>query len=168
MKKYLAILMAAVLALCAMTAWAESKEPAELYRADFTAENMGGWEANNAKGSVTDEGAFLITGRTADWNAPKRMFALTPGVEYTISVEVYQDKADEATFMISVEHYAGGTPSWENLVTGTVAKGEWTTLEGTFTMDKFDSYALYVETLNNANLDYQIKNFVICGPEGAL
>lgn len=97
--------------------------------------------------------------------APKRVFPLQSGVEYTVSVEVYQDGVDAATFKISVEQDGA---NWINLVTAQVAKGEWTKLEVTFTLEQFNEYSLYVETDGAATLDYQIRDFTIMGPEGAL
>ena len=78
MKKVLVVLMALVLALASVSALAEQ---VEVYKSDFTLDGMDGWFANNASGKVTEDGAFLITGRSQDWMAPKRVFDLESGVE---------------------------------------------------------------------------------------
>ena len=155
MKKVLIALLALVLALSCVSAMAEA---VEVYRSDFTLDGMDGWFANNASGKITEDGAFLITGRTQDWMAPKRVFDLQPGVEYKVCVEVYQDAQDSATFQISVEQDGA---NWVNLVSADAPKGVWTTLETTFTLEQFKEYSLYVETVGAATLDYQIRNFVI-------
>ena len=164
MKKLFVMLLAMAMLIAAVSAWAEGGA-VELYKSDFTQEGMEGWFANNATGTVTEEGAFLITGRSQDWMAPKRVFPLKAGVEYTVTVEVYQEAADSAVFKISVEQDGA---NWINLVSADVPKGEWTTLETTFTLEQFNEYSLYVETENAPTLDYQIRNFTILGPEGAL
>ena len=161
MKKVLVVLMALVLALASVSALAEQ---AEVYKSDFTLDGMDGWFANNASGKVTEDGAFLITGRSQDWMAPKRVFDLESGVEYTVCVEVYQDAVDSATFQISV---AQDGANWINLVAADAPKGEWTKLETTFTLEKFKEYSLYVETIGAPTLDYQIRNFTIMGPAPA-
>ena len=164
MRKILAVLLAMALAMGCFSAWAEEETLPELYRSDFTLDGMDGWFANNATGEVTEEGAFAISGRSADWNAPKRVFDLKAGVEYKVTVEVYQDAVEAATFKITVEQDGG---NWINLTSAEAPKGEWTTLEATFTLEQFNEYALYVETENNASLDYQIRNFTIYGPAEA-
>ncbi len=161
MKKVLVVLMALVLALASVSALAEQ---AEVYKSDFTLDGMDGWFANNASGKVTEDGAFLITGRSQDWMAPKRVFDLESGVEYTVCVEVYQDTLDSATFQISVEQDGA---NWVNLVAADAPKGEWTKLEATFTLEQFKEYSLYVETVGAPTLDYQIRNFTIMGPAPA-
>ena len=153
MKKVLITLLALVLALGSLSALAD-----EVYKSDFAAAGMDGWFANNATGKITEDGAFLITGRTQDWMAPKRVFDLQPGVAYKVSVEVYQDGQDTAAFQISVEQDGA---NWVNLVAADAPKGEWTTLEATFTLEQFKEYSLYVETVGAPTLDYQIRNFVI-------
>ena len=164
MKKILVMLVAMAMAMGCLSAWAEDGL-VELYKSDFTAEDMEGWFANCATGAVTEEGAFRITGRTADWNAPKRVFGLKDGIEYKVTVEVYQDAVESATFKISVEQDGA---NWVNLLVAEVPKGEWTSLEVTFTLEKYNEYSLYVETEGFANIDYEIRDFTILGPEGAL
>ena len=90
--------------------------------------------------------------------APKRVFDLKAGVPYKVTVEVYQDAQDTATFQISVEQDGA---NWVNLVAAEAPKGEWVTLEATFTLEQFKEYSLYVETVGAPTLDYQIRNFVI-------
>ena len=153
MKKVLIALLALALALGSLSAVAE-----EIYKSDFTLPGMDDGFANNATGTVTEDGAFLITGRSQDWMAPKRVFDLKAGVPYKVTVEVYQDAQDTATFQISVEQDGA---NWVNLVAAEAPKGEWVTLEATFTLEQFKEYSLYVETVGAPTLDYQIRNFVI-------
>ena len=161
MRKTIALFFVLVMVLGISSALAEQTE---VYKSDFTLDGMDGWFANNASGKVTEDGAFLITGRSQDWMAPKRVFDLESGVEYTVCVEVYQDTLDSATFQISVEQDGA---NWVNLVAADAPKGEWTKLEATFTLEQFKEYSLYVETVGAPTLDYQIRNFTILGPAPA-
>ena len=166
MKKILAAVLALVLVLGGVSVFAEG-ELVELYKSDFTKEGMDGWVANNATGNVDEEGNFVITGRTSDWMAPIKTFPLQPGVEYKVTVEVYQDALDTAMFSITI---AQDDANWRHLCgeeDPVVNKGEWTTLEAVFTLEPFGKYQLYEESPQNTN-DYKIRNFTIYGPEGAL
>lgn len=163
MKKPLAVFLAMILFFVCFPALSENSLNV-VYKSDFLLNGIDGWYANNARGEITGDGAFLITGRTLDWMAPKRVFDLKPGVEYTVSAEVYQDKMDSAVFMLSVEQDGA---NWINLVTKEVPKGEWTKLEVTFTLEPYNEYSLYVETLNAPEIDYQMRNFILLAPADA-
>ena len=63
MKKILVAALALAMLLVSLSALAEDGI-VELYKSDFTLEGMDGWFANNAQGAVTEECAFLITGRS--------------------------------------------------------------------------------------------------------
>ena len=82
---------------------------------------------------------------------------------YELSVEVRQEQADEARFMISVAHTAGGTESYENLAFGNAKKGEWTALSGTYQAGPYDRFVLYVETSNAPEIDFEFRNFEVKG-----
>lgn len=166
MKKFFATVTVLLLILGCVSCFAEG-ELVELYKSDFTADKMDGWVANNAKGSVDKKGNFVISGRTADWMAPIKTFPLKPGIEYKVTVEVYQDVLDKALFSITI---AQDDANWRHLCGDedpTVPKGKWTKLEAVFTLEPFGKYQLYVESPKNTN-DYKIRNFTIYGPEGAL
>lgn len=166
MKKILASVLALILILSCVSAFAEG-ELVELYKSDFTKADMDGWVANNARGTVDEEGNFVISGRVQDWMAPIKQFPLKAGVEYKVTVEVFQDALDTATFSITIAQDDG---NWIHLCgeeDPVVNKGEWTTLEAVFTLEPFGKYQLYVESPGNTN-DYKIRNFTIYGPEGAL
>ena len=62
MKKILASVLALILILSCVSAFAEG-ELVELYKSDFTKADMDGWVANNARGTVDEEGNFVISGR---------------------------------------------------------------------------------------------------------
>ena len=49
---------------------------------------------------------------------------------------------------------------------GTVKKGEWTKLEGTYTAGDYDRSVLYVETTGAPQLSFEIKNFIVDAPNG--
>ena len=169
MKKILSLVLALVMMLGCSAVGAEEEAPElpELYRSDFTLENADGWYGNNCTGEVVDDGAaYAVSGRTLGWQAPNRVFPLKPGVEYKVSVQVYQEAMDVANFMISA---AQDGANWVNIVAAEVPKGEWTTIEGVFTPGEFSEFILYVETDDDAKtIDFKICEFVICGPEDGL
>ena len=165
MKKILAAVLALIMILGCTSVYAD--DMVELYKSDFTKAQCDGWYGNCAPYKVTDEGDFFMYSRSQGWNAPKREFKLQPGVEYKVTVEIYQESMDTVPFMMSVEQDGA---NWVNLITDVqVPKGEWTTMEGTFTLEKFKKYELDVETTDEfAKVDFKIRNFTIYGPKGAL
>ncbi|MBQ2957956.1 MAG: carbohydrate binding domain-containing protein, partial [Clostridia bacterium] len=109
--KLIAWVMMMAIALSGMTALAQEVEMG--YVSDF-AQGEDGWYARSmgtAKVYVTEEKTLKIEGRTDNWNSPGRDFLLQQGTTYQLSVEVKQEQADAAKFMISVAHTAGGTES---------------------------------------------------------
>ncbi len=138
----------------------------KLYEADFRRFERDGWFANNCGWILSDDGVLVITGRTEDWQGPKRVFPLKPGVEYTVRTTVYYwSGPDSATFVLTTEQDGG---NWENLAWADVPKGTWVTLEATFTLGRYNEYQLYVETMGAPNLDFAVRDFVIYGPAGGM
>ena len=130
-----------------------------LYVSDFS-QGTDGWEPSGTGVKLTaTDGAVLTEGRTENWMGPKRSFPLLSGRKYKISVEVFQNEAGKADIMVSVAHKAAGTETYENLATGSVPRGKWTTLTGTWTAGRYDTYILYVETVKLPKLSYSIRNF---------
>lgn len=162
-KRILAFLMTVCLLGSAVTALAEG--PKTVYTSDFT-KDEDGWYGRGAQSARTADGTLKTTGRTSGWNSPGRDFDLVEGGKYDLSVEVLQDGADSANFMISVAHTADGMETYENLAFGTAKKGEWTTLEGSYTAGAFSRFVLYVETTGAEDLDFEIRNFTVTAPEG--
>ena len=137
-----------------------------LYRSDFNRPNLDGWYGHICSLSLMDQGVLYVSGRTLDWNGPRRGFSLKPGVEYTVSVNVYYSRhVGPVTFMITLEQDGA---NWVNLVSGETTWGKWMTLEASFTPEPYGSYTLYVETLNAPDIDFFIRDFTIRGPKGAL
>lgn len=165
MKKFLSFALALVMMLGCVSVFAEEAELPELYKSDFTAENFDGWYGNNCQISVTDDGAILCSGRSAGWQSPNRAFPLKGGVEYKISVQVYQDALDTVNFKISAAQDNG---NWISTDLVAVPKGEWTTIEGTLTMGDYKDFILYVETEDEASankIEYKLLDFTVYGPE---
>ena len=136
------------------------------YISDFSKDTDGWYASSGGGGRVwVQDGALLMEGRDSDWNGPMRDFDLIPGTEYQISVEVYQEETVNATLVISAARKKNGEPSWENIVSGGVRKGVWTRISDTWTPGEFDSFSLYVETLDSPNLSYGIRNFRVLGPD---
>ena len=106
----------------------EKKEAESLtsYLSDFSG-GTDGWyprSAGSASLKVTQDG-LTIVGRESTWNSPGRDFPLEAGKKYTLSVDVLQEAVDQATFMISVAHTAGGVETYENLAFATAGKGQY-------------------------------------------
>ena len=161
MRKIILCAVIALLAACLTGASAEETG----YHSDFT-RGTDGWYARSMGGatlSVTEEGALAITGRTDNWHSPGRDFALQAGETYELSVQVKQEDAAEARFMISVAHARGGAESYENLAFATAKKGEWTTVQGRWTAGEYDRYVLYVETTGAPTLSFEMKDFTLTG-----
>nr|AHF25644.1 endo-1,4-beta-xylanase [uncultured bacterium Contigcl_24] len=164
MKKIAALLLALAMIMTGMAALADGGR--QVYASTFVA-GTDGWYARGAqKVYRTTEGTLRTEGRSSDWHSPGRDFPLIEGAEYVLSVEVYQDEADSANFMISIAHTLNGAETYENLARGTAKKGEWTTLTGTYTAGEFDRYVLYVETTGAATLSFEIRNFTVDAPNG--
>ena len=159
-KRLTAVLTVLCLMLCGCALAQEEKFVS--YHSDFSS-GTDGWYARSAGGASisVQDGALTIVGRTGSWNSPGRDFPLEAGKEYALSVQVRQDAVASATFMISVAHSSLGVESYENLVTGAAAKGEWVTLSGTWTPAPFDNFILYVETVGNDTLDFSIRDFTV-------
>ena len=164
MKKWISML--AVLCLLATLAGTALAEDTLVYESSFAA-GTDNWIARGVQEVKNTEEATLRTeGRTADWNSPGRYFELVAGNEYRVSVEILQNDTDSANFLISMERSDSAGTGWDRLVPGTVKKGEWTTLSGTFTPAEFDSYLLYVETDGSPEISYEIRNFRLESPNG--
>ena len=144
---------------------AKEEKGKTIYTSDFS-RNEDGWYGRGAMSARTADGTLKTTGRQSSWNSPGRDFALVEGGKYELSVEVMQDEAESAGFMISVAHTAGGAETYENLATGQAKKGVWTTLKGTYTAGAFSRFVLYVETIGADTLSYEIRNFTVTAPEG--
>ena len=166
MKKVFALLLVGMISfLMISTALAENPM---IYQSIFSW-NTDGWyarSAGEAQVSLTQDRALRIVGRNANWNSPGRVFLLTPGYTYELSVQVRQSDVDSADFMISVAHSLDGVESSENLAHGTVPKNSWVTLEGAYTAGYFDQFVLCVETINAPDISFDIRFFRIRAPEG--
>ncbi len=167
MKKIISFLLMLCLILT-MTGSVFADGNTQIYASAFAAGDDD-WFGRGCQVYHTTEATLKAEGRTADWNSPGRYFDLTGGCEYTVSVEILQNDAEQANFIISLERPdATGTTGWERLVIGNgVKKGEWTTVKDTFTAGNYDSYLLYVETEGSPNLSYEIRNFTLTAPAGA-
>lgn len=169
MKKLLSLVLALVMMFGCASVFAEEAELTELYKSDFTAENFGGWFGNNCSIALGDEGALVISGRTAGWQTANIVCPLKANTEYKFSVAVYQDALDSANFKISAAQNDANWISTEP--SAAVPKGEWTTIEGTLTTGDFTKFVLYVETDDDPEfnkIDFQIKDFTIFGPADGL
>ena len=162
-KHILVFLMILCLAGSALSALADDAK--NVYTSDFSRDSDG-WYGRGAQSFITPGGTLKSTGRTSSWNSPGRDFNLIEGGKYDLSVEVKQDSLDSANFMISIAHSTGGMETYENLAFGTAAKGEWTTLTGTYTAGNYERNVLYVETAGADTLDFEIRNFTVTAPEG--
>lgn len=159
----ISLMLAMVMGLISIPAMAEN---AVVYESAFAAGDDGWYSRGAGKVYHTTEATLKTEGRTADWNSPGRNFELVAGNEYVVSVEILQDAADNANFIISMERSDSSGTGWDRLVPGKVKKGEWTRLQGKFTPAQFDSYVLYVETDGNPDISYEIQNFRLESPNG--
>ena len=130
-----------------------------VYASDFSAGTDEWYPRGAAAAFVTASGTLRTEGRGSDWHSPGRDFDLIDGVTYDLNVQVFQDQADSAFFMISVAHAADGMETYENLARGTVKKGEWTALSGRYTAGRYDRFVLYVETVGAPSLSFEIRDF---------
>ncbi len=165
MKKWISILLAVCLLLTITGVCAENGKETLVYASDFS-KGPDGWAGRSAQVSVTADGTLRTEGRTSDWNSPGRYFEIVPDNEYLISVDVYQDETASANFIVSLEKTDINGTNWENMIRGTVKKGEWTTLSGSYTFGDYDTYLLYVETIGAPSLSYEIRNFRLESPNG--
>ena len=165
MKKWLSLLLAVCLMISMTSAFASSDTL--VYESSFAAGDDGWYARGAQKVYHTTEATLRTEGRTGAWNSPGRVFELVAGNEYVASVDVYQDEADSAKFIISLEHSDVSGTGWTRLMNPTgVKKGEWTTLTTTFTPEEYDDYVLYVETDDQPEISFEIKNFRLESPNG--
>ena len=169
MKKLFTALLALImlLPLCGLSV---AEEAFTAYASDFS-EGLDGWYPRSADGAaaltVTDEGALLITGRTAAWNSPGRDFDLVAGHTYSLSVEVRQNAKASVNFIVSAAHSKYGIESYENMITSPAKQGEWTKLEGLYMPAEYDNYILYVETNGDGTVDFEFRNFTVADQAAA-
>lgn len=133
------------------------------YRSDFTA-GTDGWyprSMGQAKLTVTADHALRMDARLDNWHSPGRDFPLEKGVSYEITVQVRQQDAEKAQFILSVAHSLGGIESYENLAFATAPKGEWVELRANYAGSMYDKYVLYVETSAAPTLPFEIKDFTL-------
>ena len=154
-----------VLCLAGSTVPALAGETGVIYTSDFS-KDTDGWYGRGAMSFPTEEGTLKTVGRTSSWNSPGRDFDLVEGGKYLLSVEVKQDALDSANFMISIAHSIDGAESYENLAFGAAKKGEWATLNGAYTAGAYERFVLYVETVGEGELEFEIRNFTVTAPEG--
>lgn len=164
MRKWIALLLALCLAVPAACA-AEEKETL-VYASSFD-EGTDEWFGRaHTRVLVTKKGTLLADRREEDYEGPGRFFDLIAGAEYTFSVEVFQNKKTSADFQVTLESVTGEEASWLNLVKASAPRGEWTVLSGSFTAGEAESYQLYVETLDNPKLSFEIRDFRLEAPGG--
>ena len=163
LKKLLTILLALSVLLGCVSALAD--DSLTVYESDFS-KNNDDWYGRGAQSFRTTDATLKTIGRTSAWNSPGRDFDLIEGGVYEMSVEVKQDDLEKADFMISIAHSVNGAETYENLAPGTAKKGEWTTLKGTYTAGAYQRNVLYVETVSEGTLDFEIRNFVLTAPNG--
>lgn len=164
MRKWISLLLALCLAVPAACV-AEEKETL-VYASGFDAGTDEWFGRAHTRVTVTKKGTLLADSREEDYEGPARFFDLIAGEEYTVSVEVYQNRKESVDFLVTLESVRGEEASWLHLVKATVPKGEWTVLSGSFTAGESDSYQIYVETLDNPKLSFEIRDFRLESPDG--
>ena len=162
-KKLFAFLM--IISLLCGCASAMAGKAETIYTSDFT-KDEDGWYGRWADIARTDENTLKTTGRQDNWTSPGREFSLVAGTLYTISVEVRQNDAGTANFMISAELTTDGNVRYENIAKGNVRQGKWTKITGRYKAGDDDKYVLYVETTDAMTLDFEIRNFTLTAPNG--
>ena len=167
MKKLLSFLLAVCLMMTLVSAFAD--EAVVVYESNFAAGDDG-WYGRGGFSYHTTEATLRTENRSSDWNSPGRVFDLAAGTKYDVSVDIFQDEADEVEFIISMERSDINGTGYDRLVFGKVKKGEWTTVAGSFTAGEYDNYVLYVETNDQGGghptLSYEIRNFKLTAPDG--
>ncbi|MCR5567079.1 MAG: endo-1,4-beta-xylanase, partial [Clostridiales bacterium] len=162
-KKLLAILL--ILSMMCACASALAGKAVEVYASDFSV-NEDGWYGRGCQSFRTEENTLKSIGRTSAWNSPGHDFDLVEGGKYQFSVEVKQSDVGSAQFMVSIAHSKNGVETYENLARGTGYKGKWVPLKGTYTAGAFEKNVLYVETVNDDAIDFEIRNFKLTAPNG--
>ncbi len=116
-----------------------------------------GWVANDtavltpSTGAYAGTGALQITGRTTAGSGPRQDVSgkVQHGVTYTVSAWVrYDDPAAPATKQFNITAHYGGS-AYTVLRSGTVTRGQWTRVTGTFSVPTTQSLAtmrIFVET----------------------
>ena len=162
-KKLLAFLV--VISLIGAFTTALAAKTVGIYASDFSGDEDG-WYGRGCQSFRTEDNTLKSTGRTAAWNSPGRDFDLIEGAKYQMSVEVLQRDVKNAQFMISIAHTKNGVESYENLARGNARQGKWVTIKGTYTAGAFEKNVLYVETVTDEAIDFEIRNFKLTAPYG--
>ena len=163
MRKLMALMTALMLALGCVPALGESMET--VYISDFSS-GTEYWYGRGATVAQAPPTGLRVTERQSDWNSPGHDFDLVEGVTYALSVQVRQQDAESAHFMISVAHARDGAETYENLAHCDAARDKWTTLRGEYTAGAYDRFVLYVETTGAPTLDFEMRYFRIEAPAG--
>ena len=155
-------------------------EAASIIINDDFEDGLGGWEARGEDEIVeltTEEArsgsqSLKVSNRTETWNGPScdKTDSLTLGITYDFSVYVKyvgNSYSNSQNFSLQLQYNDGVEDQYMNIMTATVYKGQWTRLEGTYTVptDASDVH-LYIETewTNSPTaqdlMDFYIDDFV--------
>lgn len=126
--------------------------PSEYKSAGFENGTDGFVSRGSASLSVVEGGhtgkALSVTGRTDTWNGAAFDVTKTmeKGAVYTFSAWVKQNEGTDQTIKLSMELKTGSDTTWPAVAEVTCKSGEWTRIEGTYTVPaKFDTLLFYFE-----------------------
>jgi len=110
-------------------------------------ESRGGTTLTIVSGGHTGK-ALSVTNRTANWNGVALNVAQTiaKGASYTFSAWIKQDTGSAQTIKMSMELKTGSTTEYPAVAQKTCESGEWTLIEGTYTVPaSYDGLLFYLE-----------------------
>lgn len=116
-------------------------------------EGMANWKAKDSDISIIQEqGEHIahVSNRVHTWSGIEQSFSwrLQSGKEYRAMFRIkYTEGPDTKEFILTAQKVSGGETTYQNLVSGTVNKGEWQVIQGTFVIpDDPSSIDLFLET----------------------
>lgn len=116
-------------------------------------EGLAHWKARGSEIKIIEEDGQSIahvSKRSGTWAGIEQSFSwrLQPGKEYRAAFRIkYTEGPESKEFILTAQKVIDGQTSYQNLVRGTVKKGEWQVIQGTFTIpEEAASIDLFLET----------------------
>ena len=123
--------------------------------------------------------SLKISGRTKTWEGPIKDLTneLTMGQAYHFSAYVMYDDAnglESQAFSLQCQNNKGESTDYKTIGTGTAKKGEWTKIEGDYTVPSdLTGFSLYIElpykeddkVIDSDKIDFYLDNVVITKTE---
>ncbi|CAI3541296.1 Endo-1,4-beta-xylanase [Clostridium neonatale] len=167
-------------------ALAQTDQIADVQYSENFEESIGEWKtrggavvSQDSTQKYKENNSLKVSGRTKTWEGPIKDLTniLTKGETYHFSVYVMYDDEnglDNQVFNLQFESVTGESKTYKAAGSGIAQKGQWTKIEGDYTIpESADKYSLYIELPYKADdkvndsdkIDFYLDNLVITKTE---